>query len=459
MTGIVFGVLALRLSAATRRIGLIAVVLALFCAPAGAADYLTYDDPAPDSADAVPTPIDGLASPAPPEVPTTPAFEPDVESPFLRDTQLNLHLRSYYLERNREQGQDSLAWALGGWLAYQSGLWMDRIGIGATAYTTQPLYAPKNKPGTGLLEQGQEGFTVLGEAFVDVHFTEQLQARLYRQTFDLPYLNRRDIRMVPNTFEGYLLFDDKGERFNYVLGHVTRIKNYSSDRFVSMAEEAGAEGSNDGVSVIGALYKFSPSASLGAINEYGRNTFNTFYAEATGPWNLTQQVEMRLSGQYTNQSSLGEELAGRFSTTHLGIKADLSYAGAVMTLAHTRTGDDHGIRNPWGGSPSYASLIVKDFDRASEKAWRLGLSYDFAGIGWNGMSGFVNYANGDTRDSGPNASPDQQELDFTIDFKPPAGVLQGLWLRARAAFVDEQGADAQDLADYRLILNYEFPLL
>jgi hypothetical protein len=131
----------------------------------------------------------------------------------------------------------------------------------------------------------------------------------------------------------------------------------------------------------------------------------------------------------------------------------------VLTLAYTRTGDSNGIRNPWGGSPSYASLILKDFDRAGEKAWRLGLSYDFAGIGLKGMSGFMNYARGDTDDRGENASPDQEELDFTIDLRPPEGMLRGLWLRARAAFVDEKGPDTQNLTDYRIILNYELPLL
>ena len=75
------------------------------------------------------------------------------------------------------------------------------------------------------------------------------------------------------------------------------------------------------------------------------------------------------------------------------------------------------------------------------------------------MSGFINYANGDTDDHDGNASPDQEELDFTIDFKPPDGVFRGLWLRARAAFVDEKDSDAQDLIDYHLILNYELPLL
>ena len=117
--------------------------------------------------------------------------------------------------------------------------------MGATLYTTQPLYAPDHKPGTGLLKSVQDGLTVLGEAFVDLHLTEQVQARLFRHTFDLPYVNKRDIRMVPNSFEAYLLFDRTSPKLNYVLGHATKIKTFSSDRFVPMSEAAGAEGSNE----------------------------------------------------------------------------------------------------------------------------------------------------------------------------------------------------------------------
>jgi hypothetical protein len=78
-------------------------------------------------------------------------------------------------------------------------------------------------------------------------------------------------------------------------------------------------------------------------------------------------------------------------------------------------------------------------------------------ISGQALSGLVNYTSGDTPDSGQNASNDRNELDFTIDWRP-AGTLQGLWLRARAAFVDLQGADPPDIADCRLILNYELPL-
>jgi hypothetical protein len=213
------------------------------------------------------------------------------------------------------------------------------------------------------------------------------------------------------------------------------------------------------LSTVGARYLFTPALDLGAVNHYSWDLFNTFYTEANGAWDLTDELAIRLSGQYTDQRSVGDALLGPFDTDVYGLRAQASYLGGILTLAYTSTGNGATIRNPYGGYPGYTSVIVKDFNRAGEDAWLIGLSYNFEDVGWNGLSAFVNYVHGNTPDSGRNASPDQEELDFTIDLKPPEGLFQGIWLRVRAAFVDEHGEGAQDLADDRVILNYSLPLL
>jgi hypothetical protein len=53
----------------------------------------------------------------------------------------------------------------------------------------------------------------------------------------------------------------------------------------------------------------------------------------------------------------------------------------------------------------------------------------------------------------------------TGDYRPslrspwPAAVVDGLWLRLRHARVDQDGRFADDVRDWRAILNYEVPLL
>ena len=85
--------------------------------------------------------------------------------PFWRDTDLKLHLRSYYFNRENPEGPENEAWAFGGWLSYKSGWLFDVFGIGATFYGSAPLYAPDDKDGTLLLKPGQEGYSVIGESF------------------------------------------------------------------------------------------------------------------------------------------------------------------------------------------------------------------------------------------------------------------------------------------------------
>jgi predicted porin len=105
--------------------------------------------------------------------------------------------------------------------------------------------------------------------------------------------------------------------------------------------------------------------------------------------------------------------------------------------------------------------MIKSFNRADEDAWLIGASYDFERIGAPGLSSFVNYARGYTPDSGSNASPDQWEFDITVDYRFQSKLLKGLWLRARAAFVDQDNtvAGASDVDDIRVILNYDLPIL
>ena len=111
------------------------------------------------------------------------------------------------------------------------------------------------------------------------------------------------------------------------------------------------------------------------------------------------------------------------------------------------------------GKTELISLMIKDFNRAGEDAWLVGLSYDFSCIGLDGLSAFGRYAHGNTPDSGAVASPDQKELDVTVDYRFKKGFLKGLWLRARGAYLDQDGPNARDVSNIRLILNYDIQIM
>jgi len=377
----------------------------------------------------------------------------------LRESTLNLHLRNYYFGRARDTDPTVEAWAQGGGLEYTTPSWRGRLHLGATLYTSQKLYGPADKDGSQILEPGQKSFTVLGQAYLEARLYRNLSLKAYRQRLELPYLNGNDTRMVPNTFETVSLFDSSGKRFVYGLGQTWRIKKLDATNFISMTEAAGIDGPDRAVSTAGARYTFSNEANVAVVNHYSRDFTNIFYTEGNTRTRTRNGVGFQFSAQFANQRSVGDQLGGDFDTSFWGAKLAASRGGLLFTLARTSTTNNAAIKNNWGGDPSYISIMIKDFDRAGEDAWLLGLSSDFSYFGDTGFSGFINYAWGDTPDNGSDASPDQSEFDLTLDYKPRTGVVKGLWFRLRAAFVDQDGSDGNDLRDIRLIANYDFSVL
>jgi len=443
-----------RISAASR--GTATILLLVLCFPPtvlAAPEYIEAEQPVPGDVEESQDSIEH-------------AFKrPKYYRPFsrLRDSlqkgSLSLGLRNYYLNRDREQLPNSEAWAQGAALDYDSAWWKDRVRIGGTLYTTQKLYGPSDKDGTLLLKQGQQGFNVLGEAYLEAKLVDDVIVKLYRQGLYLPYINRHDNRMIPNTFEAYTISNTSSERFVYALGQVEKMKKRASDEFVSMTEAAGIDSEDHGVSVGGLRYKFDNGANIGVVDEYARDFMNIFYMEANTRNRVFFNINTNLSGQYTRQRSVGDELGGTFDTWTYGLKAAASYAGVVLTLAHTSTDSDNGIISPWGGRPSYLSIMLKDFDRADEDAWLIGMSTNFRYFYLKGLGAYFNYAVGNTPDSGRNASPDQKEFDITLEYRREEGLLEGLSMRLRYAKLNQDGIDSNDISDLRAIVNYTLPLM
>ena len=56
-------------------------------------------------------------------------------------------------------------------------------------------------------------------------------------------------------------------------------------------------------------------------------------------------------------------------------------------------------------------------------------------------------------------APDQEEFDLTVDYRFKKGLFERLWLRFRGAVLNQHGPNAHDTVDFRIILNYDLPIL
>jgi hypothetical protein len=264
--------------------------------------------------------------------------------------------------------------------------------------------------------------------------------------------------MVPNTFEAYTLDGESIGHFDFIVSHVTKMKTRNASKFRPMSEIAGFPGTDKGLTLGGLTYSFSENTYIGAINQYSWDLWNTAYTEAAGVWQIADGTEIGLTAQYTDQRNAGDALDGIFNTSALGAAMAFSWQGAILSFAVSTTDDDSRIRRPYGGTPSFVSLMQAKFDRAGENAWRAGLSFDFKTMGVDGLSAFVDYAKGDTPDSGTAVSPDQDEFDFTVDYQFKEGRFDRLWLRVRGSLLNQDGPEGKDTDEFRIILNYDLPV-
>jgi hypothetical protein len=378
--------------------------------------------------------------------------------PILRDAIFKINFRAYRFERETVSDERDFANTLGGEIFFETGRFLRIAKVGLSYYSSNLFGNSENPGATGLVAPDGSDLNVLGQAYLQLGDRNGWYASLYRRGIKVPYLDSDDSRMIPRTHETYFVAHN-GERRDFGFGHFTRTKLKNSERFIPMSEAAGAPDTDKGVSVAGAKFDIHQDATLGLFNLYGWDTYNTLYAE--GHWSsyFLRSLGTKVSVQYTDQRSVGNQLVGAFRTWHAGIKWSGSVKSAVLTLAYTQIGKEASIRFPWGGFPSYNWGMLEDFNRPGERAWRLGISLTGTPWGHDAWSGFVNFTHGDDArdiDTG-GAAPDVTEGAFTIDFKPESGSLKGLWVRFRAGRADFD--DGNDVTNIRFIVNYALPIL
>ena len=375
------------------------------------------------------------------------------------DSNFSLNIRSYFFDRERPGPVYQQAWALGGWLGYQSGWLGDVFQVGAVGYTSQPLWAPADAPGSLLLGPDQQGYSVMGQAWGSLRLAGQTLTG-GRFEVNQAEVNPQDNRMTPNTFEGGRLSGDIAGA-NYLLAYLTGEKTRNSTQFVNFATVAGAPaGVSSPMWLFGVSGDPLKDLKLRFSTYHVPDILNSNYLDANWLTQLSDTYQLRLAAQLMNQSSTGSDaLTGSsFSTGVVGVKGDLTTGGATATLAYTQTRRSAAYLSPYGSWVGYTSMILADYNQAGQKALLVSGTYDFASVGAPGwvLNAGILFSRDAVNASTGTAIPNQNEYDMTLDYRFTASSwpkwAQPLWIRARAALlVPTSGGNT---TDYRIILNY-----
>ena len=385
---------------------------------------------------------------------------------FLHDDAFAVvHFRTEYLDRtNPPPTHNNAAWAGGGWVGLFSGWFYDTVQLGAVGYTTQPFWAPPpTSDGTQLLKPGGYGFFTLGQAFVSVRSHDQVFTA-YRQLLNELEVNPNDSRGVPQTFEAYALSGPIGP-ITYFAGSVASIKPRDASAFINMGERAGASNVNSGM-LLGTL-RYGDLETVGARASvyHVADILTSGYADGAATFSIADDLRVRLMGQFMVQGSNGtRRLTGQsFSTFVAGGRANLIWGPLSLFGVYTQTGSTAAYRAPYGVWIGYTAQLIKDFDRAGDRAFQTGAAFDFTRIGLPGLLfvGSATFADRaiDATNGRPLANTNEYDLELAMRADLVKNVpdwLKPLQIRVRAGFVDQfLNGTANSIQEYRAYLNYE----
>ena len=101
--------------------------------------------------------------------------------PFLRDTDLRIHFRTYCFNREKPDETENEALAFGGWLELQVRLAVSTCsGSGRPSTARRPCTRRTTRTGPCSSRPGQEGYYVIGEAYAALRYQDYILAKGYR---------------------------------------------------------------------------------------------------------------------------------------------------------------------------------------------------------------------------------------------------------------------------------------
>lgn len=374
-------------------------------------------------------------------------------APFFADARFEVRLRSYYMGSDASAYVDSLSndWAGGGSLYYQSGWFRNLFSLEAEVFTSQLIYTSGGSVHTGLLSPDNEGYTVLGLANAKFQFAG-LTLTGGRRYMSLPYVNKSDFRMTPNTFEGVILEKREGKiKFN--LGYITKIKFRNSDEFVWLSQFLGLE-KEEGQYHGGLVWNPKESFAIGTVLEYVPNVFEGLYAEVLWyEFNFDGQFKSRLDTQFTYGKGSGSNLLGLKDTWNYALRISTDFSNFLFRLGFSLTGPEK-IISTFGSQPTYVGLIIRNFTRAEEKALMASITYDFEGVGLHGFKTLFTFCtSNDALLEGQRITAN--ELNLTLDYRGRESWMKGAWFRIRLARLYESWA-AEAAYQIRMKFYYTF---
>ena len=398
--------------------------------------------------------------------------------------------------------------ALGGYIGFETAP-LYNISIGTTIYTSNPIGSnPSDEKGLGGLYEvdgEQDSYSVVGEAFIKIKNDAHLLKVGRQELADYRFVSLSDVRMTPVTNEGAIYENSLIDNLKINLAYLTGQKARNDTEFKGMVRsarvstgcggvdslgeciESGSKkvlrgnynpnnydnngnyiGESKDMPLVGLLYN-RDNYNIEIWNYYVDDFVNTLYLYGEYSINTNDDWRLSLAGQYSNQTDVGDGVAGNIDSSFYGIKISSDYKDAIsMFIAYNEVDyneesyDGGSIFTQWGTPQLFNSFQIQDGNLAGTKSIGAGIQFDFGALDIldNTVIRF-RHAQYDMPDElyMIDARQDRTESTFDLRYsftkKSGFGIftkLDGLSLQFRVAYNDFD--TDYDLEEYKRIHNY-----
>jgi hypothetical protein len=387
---------------------------------------------------------------------------PNAQADFIADSKGSLEARNFYFNRDfRQEGARDKAeeWAQGFLLRMESGYTAGTVGFGLDALGMAgfKLDSGGGTAGTNLLPADLSGGSQ--DRYGELGLTAKV--RVSNSTLKLgtlqikdPAVSSNDTRLLPGTFKGGLLSVQEIDRLKLTAGQLTQINFVDSTDYQDMtANRIG--GSSDKFQFAGADYQFLPNLTAQYRYSLLEDIYQQNYLGFVHTLDLGAGQSFKSDVRYSRSTEDGS--FRELDNQAFGAMFTYSLAGHALGLGYQRMSGDDPFPYITGSDPFLVNFIqIGDFANIHERSWQVRYDYDFASLGFPGLTFMSRYVSGDNVERAAGGEGKEWERNTDIGYVFQNGALKNLGVKWRNATVRSNFGN--DLDENRLIVSYTLPL-
>jgi imipenem/basic amino acid-specific outer membrane pore len=280
-------------------------------------------------------------------------------------------------------------------------------------------------------------------------------------------------RLLPETATGFNVTSNEIENLALEGGYFTAYNNRAStnsDDELLLNYGGGEVG--DSIGYLGGSYSFNDDLSVTLYGSKFEETWNQYYLNTNYNLSLSEDQSLNFDLNVYRTSDTGDSLQGDISNTTFSFATVYSIGYHSILAAYQEVDGDTPFDYVGGDSIFLSnSMQYSDFNGANEKSYRVGYTYDWAGLGVPGLSTMATYVKGTGIDGtdadvlggyaglqGKGGKHSETDLDIKYVFQD--GPAKDLSVRFRQAFHYANDAQAEgDLHEFRVIVDYPLSVL